>query len=52
MTDGVPIEEKVEWFNRECRGDDCSVKMMDMSWRVYCNECSDRRLNEGDGVEC
>ena len=41
--------EKVEWFDRECRGDDCDEKMEDMSRRVYCNDCLDQRLEEREG---
>lgn len=41
------IERKVEWYNRECRGGDCNRTMGDMSQRVYCNDCLDRRLEPG-----
>lgn len=44
-------ERKVEWYNRECRGDGCDEKMEDMSWRVFCNDCLDRRLEEQEGCE-
>jgi hypothetical protein len=36
-------EQKVEWYNRECRGGECDEKMADMSRRVYCNDCFDAR---------
>jgi len=41
--DAGDIEQKVEWYNRECRGEDCDEKMEDMSRRVYCNDCFDAR---------
>jgi hypothetical protein len=37
------MEQKVEWYHRECRGEGCDEKMEDMSNRVYCNDCFDAR---------
>lgn len=40
---GDVTEQEVEWYNRECRGEDCDEKMEDLSNRVYCNDCFDAR---------
>lgn len=40
------MEAKIEWFERECRGDGCDVVMRDMGWRVYCNDCLDKKYSE------
>lgn len=37
----MSMSEKIEWFERICRGEDCDVEMRDMSRRVYCNGCLD-----------
>jgi len=51
MTDGGRFsdgtERKVEWYNRECRSENCNKTMGDMSRRVYCSDCLDRRLESG-----
>jgi hypothetical protein len=46
--DSNDIEQKVGWYNRQCRGEDCDEKMEDMSWRVYCNDCFCTRSDHAD----
>jgi len=45
-TETSGTERKVEYYNRECAGG-CGTVMEDLSWRRYCNDCLNRRLNEG-----
>ena len=38
------IEQKVEWYERTCRG--CEEPMEDMSWREFCNDCLDEAIEQ------
>jgi hypothetical protein len=42
---------RVDWYNRECRGDGCDTVMQDTSWRVYCNDCLGDNLAEMEGKQ-